>query len=67
MKSTIRINIYTFTPYKNALIEINTHNHQLLYIYKYKNTYHKKAYIETPEIFYYDAHKIIKNFFFLNI
>ena len=31
-----------------------------------QNNFHKKVYIETPRMFYYDIHKIIKNFFFLS-
>ena len=29
-----------------------------------QNNYHKKVYIETPKIFYYDTHNIIKKLFF---
>ena len=28
-----------------------------------QHNYHKKVYIETPKIFYYDTHKIIKNIY----
>ena len=40
-------------------------NHHLLYIHiNTHNNYHKKVYIKTPKIFYYDTHKIIKKFSF---
>ena len=37
--------------------------HYYIYI-KTQNNYYKKVYIETPKIFYYDTHKIIKKIFF---
>ena len=44
---------------------MHINNHPLLYVHINKhNNYHKKVYIETPKIFYYDAHKIIKKYIF---
>ena len=37
------------------------------YIYiNYTRNYHKKVYADTPKIFYYDTHKIIKKYIFFS-